>query len=236
MNFVNNWSRPIALAAGAGTLSGVTGLADGEYTLTFTDSATAPTRWEIVFAVLAGGTATLQRAQEGTTDQEWPAGSIAYCSVTAGVLLEVFDKLAVYAEQISSLEERVTALEPAPALPVFSGMQIDKTSGVFESSTVNQITLSFEYNAVKVLDTGDLVPVFGVQESTEYGAANLIDGETTARFMLAEGVDLPPHDDIHATFYGLPDAVISLVDQFGEIYASQATGSENGGVSWTVTP
>ena len=84
MDFVNNYSQAVTLAQGATTL-GLT-LPDGEYRLTLTDSATDGTRWEVVGAVVASGTATLERAMEGTTDQLWPTGSIIYCDVTAGVL------------------------------------------------------------------------------------------------------------------------------------------------------
>ncbi len=235
MNFVNNWSRPIVLAAGAETLSGVTGLADGDYTLTLTDSATAPTRWEIVLATLVSGSATLQRAQEGTTDQEWPAGSIAYCSITAGVVLEIFETLSLYAGQIADLESRVSALEPEPEAPLFSGMQVVKTSGVFADSSLDQIVLSFEYSPVKVLEAADFVAGDGIGEISN-SSLQLLDGQTYARFTLAEGVTLPPHDEIRVTHYGLADAVISLVNQFGEPYNGQPTSFENGGISFNVTP
>lgn len=87
MNFVNNWSQAISLAAGEESLAGITGLPDGDYILTLADSAVSPTRWEVVQATLAGGSADLVRAQEGTTDQTWPVGSVIYCSLTASTLL-----------------------------------------------------------------------------------------------------------------------------------------------------
>lgn len=87
MNFVNNWSRPVTLAAGATTLA--LDLPDGSYRLTLADSATTPTRWEITDATVAAGTATLTRALEGTTDQAWPEGSVIYCSLTAGTLAQL---------------------------------------------------------------------------------------------------------------------------------------------------
>ncbi|HEY1027435.1 MAG TPA: hypothetical protein VGE28_07350 [Pseudomonas sp.] len=87
MNFVNNWSRPVTLAAGATTLA--LDLPDGSYRLTLADSPSAPTHWEIIDATLAAGTATLTRAQEGTSDQAWPEGSVIYCALTAGTLAQL---------------------------------------------------------------------------------------------------------------------------------------------------
>lgn len=81
MNFVNNYSQPVAL-----TLSQVSvalSLADGEYRLTVTDKLNSPTRWEIVTAVVVSGTATLTRGVEGTSAQVWPADSVIYNSITA---------------------------------------------------------------------------------------------------------------------------------------------------------
>lgn len=81
-DYVNNYLEPVTLAMGVTSLD--LGLPDGEYLLTLTDSQSAPTRWEIVQAVVVSGTATLTRAQEGTADQMWPAGSVIYCTLTAG--------------------------------------------------------------------------------------------------------------------------------------------------------
>lgn len=87
MNFVNNWSSPIELAAGVTSVS--LNLPDGAYRPTLTDSAEAATRWEIVDAVVAGGVATLTRGVEGTIDQAWPSGSVIYVGVTAGFLQSI---------------------------------------------------------------------------------------------------------------------------------------------------
>lgn len=84
MNFVNNWSQGVTLAAGATSLS--LSLPDGAYRLTLADDPGAATRWEIVDALVSGGVAELTRAVEGTVDQAWPSGSVMYCSITAGVL------------------------------------------------------------------------------------------------------------------------------------------------------
>ncbi|TLX54860.1 hypothetical protein DN824_20470 [Stutzerimonas nosocomialis] len=80
MNFVNNWSRDITLAAGATALA--LDLPDGEYRLTISDGS----RWEIVGATVTEGQAQLTRGLEGTDEQDWPDGSLIYCSITAGLL------------------------------------------------------------------------------------------------------------------------------------------------------
>ncbi len=84
LTFVNNWLREISLPQGATACP--LDLPDGEYRLTLADAASGATRWEIADAVVLGGAATLVRAREGTADQEWPAGSVIYCDVTAETL------------------------------------------------------------------------------------------------------------------------------------------------------
>lgn len=79
MQFVNNWSRPIQL--GASDDSASLELPDGVYRLTITDQD--QTAHEIVGAVVDGGYAELERGLEGTTPQNWPSGSVIYCSLTA---------------------------------------------------------------------------------------------------------------------------------------------------------
>ncbi len=106
MNFINNWMQPVTLPAGVTALA--LDLADGRYRLTLADSATAPTRWEIVEAVLDGDEAVLTRGREGTLDQDWPVGSVIYAGITAGMLDQLYQRIA-------SLEARVTALEPPAA-------------------------------------------------------------------------------------------------------------------------
>lgn len=142
MDFVNNWRQDITLAAGATSLALT--LPDGSYRLSITDSLANPTAWEIVGAVVAGGTATLTRGMEGTTAIDWQGGGIAYCSITAGALTEIFAALSSLSSDVSALagrtlaaennislldgratasesaiadlDSRVTALEPAPVL------------------------------------------------------------------------------------------------------------------------
>lgn len=92
MNFINNWSALVQLAAGVTALE--LDLPDGAFLLTLTDSQAEPTRWEIVEAQVVGGAATLVRGREGTLDQDWPAGSVIYLSVTAGWLSSVEQRLA----------------------------------------------------------------------------------------------------------------------------------------------
>lgn len=87
MNYVNNWLREITLEQGA--TSCPLDLPDGDYRLTLADAAAGATRWEIVDAVVVAGSATLTRAVEGTTDQNWPAGSVIYCSLTAATLADI---------------------------------------------------------------------------------------------------------------------------------------------------
>lgn len=111
MNFINNWMQPVTLAAGANALE--LDLADGNYRLTLTDSATAPTRWEVVGATVASGAAALARGLEGTLAQDWPEGSMIYADITAGMLSELYQRIA-------SLEARVSALEPSTGLKINS--------------------------------------------------------------------------------------------------------------------
>lgn len=109
MNFVNNWSQAIALAAGA--TSADLDLPDGTYRLTLADSATAATRWEIVTAVVTAGVAELARGQELTAAQEWPEGSVIYCSLTAGVLGSLLLRIEALETAVADLTTRVAELE-----------------------------------------------------------------------------------------------------------------------------
>lgn len=127
MNFVNNWSRPITLAAGA--LACPLDLPDGSYRLTLSDSALAneATTWEYIDAVVLGGSAELVRGREGTTAQEWAAGSVIYCAVTAGVLAELLNRVTALeagatstAAELAALTERVAVLEAAGGVVITS--------------------------------------------------------------------------------------------------------------------
>lgn len=100
MRYVNNYREGIELAAASTTAA--LALPDGDYRLTLTSAE--GDRWEIVAAAVAAGAATLVRAQEGTADQDWPAGSSIYCAVTAGQLNDLLAR-------IDDLEQRVSDLE-----------------------------------------------------------------------------------------------------------------------------
>jgi hypothetical protein len=114
MNFINNYAVPVQLAEGATTLA-VPGLPDGYYTLTLSDArGAAATRWEYLGAWVAAGTASLLRGAEGSEDQDWPAGSWLYCSITAGVMADLYSQIQSLAEFAGELSARLAALEPPP--------------------------------------------------------------------------------------------------------------------------
>lgn len=117
MKFVNNWRQQMALAQGAA--SAPLDLPDGEYVLVMSDAAGASaTRWEYLRAVVAGGVGALERGQEGSDDQEWPAGSWVSCSLTAESVQALFDAVA-------DLQARVFALESAST----PGVSVQVTAG-----------------------------------------------------------------------------------------------------------
>lgn len=130
MNFVNNWLRPITLAAGATSLA--LDIPPGNYRLTLADSATAPTRWEIVDAAVLNGEVTLIRGQEGTADQDWPAGSVIYNAVTAGVMELVL-------QLMTQFDQRIRALEGGGAA---ENQLSDSTGQPMTDSQGNPLTLS----------------------------------------------------------------------------------------------
>lgn len=87
MDFVNNYSEPVTLAQGATSLA--LNLPDGEYRLTLSGAIGGALVWEIVDAVVVGGTATLTRGVEGTDDQDWFAGAEIYCALTAATIMQL---------------------------------------------------------------------------------------------------------------------------------------------------
>jgi len=104
MQFINNWQRTIALSAGQ-TVAELE-LPDGQYRLTVSDAlGAAATAWEYVTATVAGGVADLLRGEEGSMAREWPAGSVIYCSLTAGVLISLSSQIAALQARVSALEE-----------------------------------------------------------------------------------------------------------------------------------
>lgn len=124
MDFVNNWSRPITLAAGATTLA--LDLPDGVYRLTLADSASAPTRWEIIDATVTANEAVLTRSAEGFIDQDWPDGSVIYCSITAGQLSDLFSRLDELTSRVAALESDAA---PNNALTDANGEQLTDEQG-----------------------------------------------------------------------------------------------------------
>lgn len=82
--FINNYSEPVVLAAATNAV--VLTLPDGKYRLSIADAAQNATRWEILDADVVSGSAALTRALEGTAAQEWPAGSVIYNTITAGIM------------------------------------------------------------------------------------------------------------------------------------------------------
>ncbi|MDG9928542.1 MULTISPECIES: hypothetical protein [unclassified Pseudomonas] len=77
--FENYWEREIALSEYAEAAS--LDLPDGRYRLALRDAGR--TRYEIVEAVVESGAAALGRGCEGTDQQDWPAGSFIYLTLTA---------------------------------------------------------------------------------------------------------------------------------------------------------
>lgn len=143
MNFVNNWSQAVTLAAG--DTSCALSIPDGDYRLTLADSASKPTAWEIVSASVFEGTATLARAQEGTTAREWKTGSIIYCSITAGMLDTLFAAAANVTKllgRVADLEGRVNALEGGIALTS------EFKNGEFYGFTINPNDYAYPAGAI----------------------------------------------------------------------------------------
>lgn len=117
MNYVNNWLREVTLEQGA--TSCPLDLPDGNYRLTLADAAAGATRWEIVDAVVAAGSAALTRAREGTADQSWSLGSVIYNALTAEqavYLMQQAQQLPVLQQLIEDLATRIEALEQGQAV------------------------------------------------------------------------------------------------------------------------
>lgn len=78
--FINNWQQDIVLSDSAESAD--LDLPDGRYRLVVRDEER--TRFEVVDALVADGSATLARGLEGSEAQDWPADSVIYCALTAG--------------------------------------------------------------------------------------------------------------------------------------------------------
>lgn len=93
--FINNWSTALSAALSASatsmTVASAAGLSltsDEVYRLTIQNADAS--LYELVdVTAVSGNTLTIERAKEGTTAQEWAAGSVVLCGVTA----EQLDKL-----------------------------------------------------------------------------------------------------------------------------------------------
>lgn len=114
MQFVNNWQRDIVLPLAADQAA--LDLPDGQYRLTLTNKA--GTLQEVVGAAVVAGTAALSRGLEGTARADWPAGSVIYCALTAGLFQSLCEDVtaleqanALLTVQLAELASRVTVLE-----------------------------------------------------------------------------------------------------------------------------
>ena len=136
-NFVNNWSMPVELAAGAETLALT--LPAGSYRITLADAAGASaTRWEVVGAVVAGGVATLQRGLEGTADQAWPEGSVAYVTITAGFLEGLQQEIAAISSASYSI---IDVLVPDGGLALALAPGVGHVNGYLDTAEPQPLRL-----------------------------------------------------------------------------------------------
>ena len=141
INFENNWSLllPATLPSSAESLS--VGLPPGRYRLTIAASAAPDAERECVSAFVDNaGVATLIRGAEFTQAQEWPAGSLAFCSITSEVLGGVFLELQSLRERVAALDSRANAqyleIEFNP-----SGWEVPD---YFSSPFIRSITYAFQ--------------------------------------------------------------------------------------------
>ena len=184
MNFVNNWQRPIVLAID--TSSAALDLPNGQYTLTVTDSLSAPTRWEIVTAIVAAGEATIYRGAESTPPQAWPVGSVIYCAVTAGALNLLAQQHAAFAASadaslsalnagVAALQQRVSALE-SPGAFFVQASTADEWVGYSLQGGVGSISAGASvYPGVTVQGgaLGEVVDIFWAGGNPLYGGIQL---------------------------------------------------------------
>ncbi|HFJ9765453.1 TPA: hypothetical protein ACGW7R_002987, partial [Pseudomonas aeruginosa] len=70
-----------------------------------------------------GGVVTIDRAQEGTSDGNWPAGTAIYAAVTAGDLM--------------TLQARIQALESAPS----EGTLVDEAGATLVDAAGNNLMI-----------------------------------------------------------------------------------------------
>ncbi len=120
--FINHWQTALSahLLPGAEQLevpaaaAGLLSFGEGAwYKITLTNPARSS--WEIVTATAAaGGVLSITRAQEGTAESEWLAGSPVFIELTAQALQDVIEAQANMAASIVALTARVESLEQGP--------------------------------------------------------------------------------------------------------------------------
>lgn len=158
-NFVNNWRMALTLSAGATSLA--VSLPDGLYRLTARDADAS--RFEIMLADVLGGTATLERGLEDTGNQEWPAGSLLYQSITAETLRALSTpQSAAYIDAATTLGEvfefefiaasGITVSIGFPE-PVYSNMPLAGSPRAFTTSGLSHVRLLKVDNAAALIVT-----------------------------------------------------------------------------------
>ncbi|MDY0207481.1 MAG: hypothetical protein RBR82_12790 [Pseudomonas sp.] len=130
MKYINNWVTQLtAPLSGSATVLPISPLAasrldlTGSYWLTLTNSANPleQTQWEIV-EVSAG--LAIARGKDGTTAQDWPAETLIYCTLTAG--------------QLTALQNRIEVLEAGGGGdPVTDGALVDETGDTLVDENSN---------------------------------------------------------------------------------------------------
>lgn len=181
MKFANNWIRPITLAAGQTSVA--LDLPDGAYTLTIADSETAAEKWEIVTATVVAGAAELLRAQEGTEDSDWGAGSVVYCTLTADIMQGLFSRLDALEARVDELEAIVSGrltFEIVSEVPSFdetlSGwLGGDAGSLVAAPSELGGVAVSFAAIAVQAMDGAAALMISGSASGDIGGLAFTLD-------------------------------------------------------------
>lgn len=203
MNYVNNWQRPITLAAAATTAA--LDLPDGTYRLCISNADRS--LFEVVDAAVVSGVATLSRGIEGTAAQEWAEGSLIYCSVTAGQLAGFAGKSVLTGNGIPSplliaaigtFYLNLTDFTTWIAVEVYPGSEGDEVywiqfqyeSGLPEISAGGTFaTLGFDFEQEFVMLVGDTIR-FNASIATIYTSATLASDGSDRTYT---AVDSPVH-------------------------------------------
>ena len=205
MQFINNWSRPVTLAAGATSLA--LDLPDGEYRLTLADSPFTPTRWEIVGAAVASGTATLVRGLESTADQDWPTDSVIYCTVTAGLLADLFARIA-------ALEGGGDA--PYQLIAADGGSGAGFQVGVYGSLEPATISIGGVDHAIEILATA--------QDESSVVLTFQIDAQVDATLRLRIDGLMPPGEEWINLDLVFSSYAVVTIENMSSMVAGQAYG------------